>query len=366
MASPSLPESFAAWQRAPGYSFTAAAGPLPAEVASEVAAACRPGPGSLLGLPFTSPTFRALQAETEACLRRLLAIPDRFRVLFLAGGASAQFAALPLNLLGEGGWAVYLDSGHWARRAIAEARRHGPVTVLPAAAPALPPGPPPAYVHLTSNETADGLRYPELPDLPAPLAADMTSDLLTRPIAWQRVGVAYAATQKLIGTPGLTLVVVREDLLGRARPPTPRVLDYRAQAEADSRLSTPPVLPIFVAHRMLHWLEARGGVAGVSRRLAERSAHLEAALAAGTGLYRRLGAPSLRSPVNPCFHLSDEGLTEAFLAAAEAAGLRDLRGHPQTGGVRVSLYPGLAEEAVAALAAFLRAFPRCTHRVRAG
>lgn len=428
MASGCSPEGgfadvFAAWRAQPGFSFSAAAGPLPIEVASEVAEACRPGPGSILSLPFTTPTYRSLQAETESCLRRLLAIPDDFSVLFMAGGASAQFALVPLNLLGGAeerdgvrgdgvpgdgalasaahgagarrargetaarpAQALYIDSGHWSRRAISEAQRFGRIGVLdvqalvrdsggegelPLPSECLPASRPEAldardwplaYVHVTPNETADGLQFPALPKCAAPVVADLTSELLTRPLDWDRLGLAYAGTQKTIGTPGLTLVVVRRDLLGHACSDTPRVMDYGAQAAAESRLCTPPVLPVFVAHRMLHWIERAGGVEAMQRRLSRRHALLTAALAEGeaSGLYRQLVPEGWRSRVNPCFRLPDAATCDRFLAAAEAAGLRDLRGHPERGGVRVSLYNGLADAAVEALADFVQGFARRT------
>ncbi|MFP5402020.1 MAG: 3-phosphoserine/phosphohydroxythreonine transaminase [Gammaproteobacteria bacterium] len=406
----SAPASFAAWRAQPGYSFSAAAGPLPAAVANEVAEACRPGPGSILSLPFTSSAYRELQAGAEACLRRLLAIPDAFAVLFLAGGASAQFALVPMNLLGgdeeEGdfggvqAWsadgrqdggpldvartgparALYIDSGHWSRRAIAEARRCAAIETIELNAlghdddgPCIPAaraergGRRLAYVHLTANETADGLQFPALPKTAAPLVADLSSELLTRPLDWRRLGLAYAGTQKTVGTPGLTLVIVRRDLLGDARSGIPRLGDYAAQAAAESRLCTPPVLPVFVAHRMLHWIEAAGGVAAMQARLDGRHALLAAALAEGeaAGLYRPTAPAGWRSRVNPCFQLPDVDTTARFLAAAEAAGLRDLRGHPERGGVRISLYNGLADAAVEALAAFLARFARATVPARA-
>lgn len=383
-ASGRVPTGLAAWRTRPGFSFSAAAGPLPTVVADEVAEACRPGPGSILSLPFTTSAYRSLQAETEACLRRLLAIPDEFVVLFMAGGASTQFALVPMNLYGAdtGTRAVYIDSGHWSRRAIAEARRHCPVHVCALAAltaawggGGVPEtaaaqtrvgmsvledavGYRPAYVHVTPNETADGLQFARLPVTQAPLVADLTSELLTRAIDWQRLDVGYAGTQKTIGTPGLTLVIIRRSLLGHARAGTPRVMDYGAQAEAESRLCTPPVLPVFVAHRMLHWIEAAGGVAAMAVRLAHRHALVTAAMAAGedVGLYRWSAPSAWRSQVNPCFQLPDEETARRFFAAADATDLHDLGGHPERGGVRLSLYNGLADDAVAALAGLLSGF----------
>lgn len=371
MASRSSAEAAAPQCGAPGFSFSAAAGPLPHEVAADVASACRPARGSILSLPFTSPAFRRLQEETEACLRRLLGIPDGFRVLFLAGGASAQFALLPLNLLGAARHASYVESGCWSRRAIAEARRYAEVSIAARALAAVPDvaewqlDPRAAYCHVTSNETADGLQFRDFPLLPVPLVADMTSDLLTRPLDFARLSLVYAGTQKTIGTPGLTVVIVDERLLGRARSETPCVMDYAQQAAAASRLCTPPVFPIFVAHRMLHWIESHGGVGAMAEAARRRSDAVYAALADGDGMFAIGVDRAHRSHINPCFRLVDDARTPLFLHAAEAAGLHDLRGHPDVGGVRVSLYNGVADEAVDALVDFLRAFARRASSLRA-
>lgn len=340
-----------------GHNFTAAAGPLPMAVAAEVAAACRDwrGQGSVLGLSFVSEAFRELQFETEARLRRLLVVPDDYRVLFMAGGASAQFSLLPLNLLAGRG-AVYIDSGHWSRRAAAEAGRYGPVTVV--AGDGEWPLEAAAYCHLTSNETADGRQYKDFPALPVPLAADMTSDFLTRPIDFGCLALVYAGLQKTIGVPGVTVVIVRAELLGRAHPATPRVMDYAAQAAAASRLNTPPVFAIFVAHAMLGWIERQGGVTAMAKAAARRSRELYRLIDASGGFYRCRIEPAQRSPINLCFSLADAGLTEGFLAAAEGRGYGGLRGHPEVGGLRISLYNGTPEAAVAGLAEFMGDFAR--------
>ena len=353
-------------QPATGYSFSAASGPLPAEVRAAVAEACMPPNGgrSILSLPFTSDTYRTLQDETEACLRRLLDIPDGFRVLFLQGGATLQFAMLPLNLLGGARLAAYVDTGHWSRRAIEEAGRYADPDIVARAVGHIPHehdwqlDPRAAYCHITTNETADGLQFDRLPALPVPLVADMSSDLLTRPLDFTRLALGYAATQKTIGVPGLTVLLLRADLLGRAHPATPRAMNYTAQAEAASRVNTPPVFPVLVAHRMLHWIERQGGVTAMAAAVERRSAAVYAVLDDSGGFYRNTIARAHRSRANPCFHLADQGLTERFLDAAQRAGLHDLRGHPRTGGIRVSLYNGVEDEAVAALAGFMREFAR--------
>jgi phosphoserine aminotransferase len=346
------------------HSFAAAAGPLPPEVAAEVGAACSDwnGRGSVLALSFVSEPFRALQRSAEVRLRRLLAIPPQFRVLFMAGGASAQFALLPLNLL-DGLGAAYVETGHWSRRALQEAGRYGPAWRAAVAGATLPDTEAwqldgAAYCHLTSNETADGRQFQRLPALAVPVAADMSSDFLTRPIDFERVALVYAGAQKSIGVPGMTLVILREDLLGRAHPATPRVMDYTAQAAADSRLNTPPVFAVFVLDAMLRWIEAHGGVPAMAQAAQRRSAALYAALDGSADFYRPALQGSERSHINPCFHLPDPALTEAFIAGAEAAGLTDLRGHPDVGGIRVSLYNGTPDAAVAALLDFMHDFRR--------
>lgn len=342
------------------YSFSAAAGPLPASVAATVSEACRDwqGGGSILGLSFVSERFKALQAATETTLRRLLAIPEDFHILFLSGGASTQFAAVPLNLMAGKG-ATYIDSGHWSRRARDEAARYGTVRTLPLAALAAHASGEcrtgDAYWHVTSNETANGLQLPEFPSLPVPLVADMTSDFLTRPIAFDRLAVAYAGTQKSIGVSGLTVVIIHNDMLGRTAPETPRVLDYTVQAAANSRFNTPPVFAIFVLHAMLDWIATQGGIAAMAASALRRSAAVYRAIDGNPHLQASV-PPALRSRINPCFHLADPGKTAHFLAAAQATGLHDLNGHPDVGGIRGSLYNGLSEAAFTALTAFLKAY----------
>lgn len=369
MAVPCCPEVVAAPAAASpagGHRFSAAAGPLPPDVVDEVADACRSwrGGGSVLSLPFTSEAFRELQHETQARLRRLLGLPPGYQVLFMQGGASAQFALVPLNLLGPDGAAAHVDTGHWSRRAAAEAARHARVVTLRHDALDEPAPPreasPVAYLHLTSNETADGWQWPRLPSSPWPLVVDMSSDLLTRAIDCTGLGLLYASAQKALGVPGLTLVIVRDDLLGRARPSLPGVMNYTALAAADSRLNTPPVFAIFVAHAMLGWIERQGGVPAMARTATRRSHAVYQALDASDGFYRPRVGPAWRSRIHPCFGLADPALTPRFLEQARAAGLFDLQGHPDVGGLRVSLYNGTPEAAVSALLSFLQEFQR-TH-----
>lgn len=337
--------------------FSAAAGPLPAPVIAEVAAACSDwrGQGSVLSLPFTSEAFAALMTETRGLLRQLLAIPDSHDILFVQGGASAQFGLVPLNLLGDKPEAAYLESGHWSRRAMAEAQKHCRVHALTDPAAALDPARV-AYLHVTSNETADGVQLHALPRVAVPLVADMTSDFLTRRIDWSRMDLAYAAMQKCIGVAGLTLAVVRRDLLGCARPGLPPVFDYGAQAAAGSRLNTPPVFAIFVVRGLLAWIAAEGGLEAVETAVARRSARLYALLDAHPSTFHAPAPRERRSRTSVCFGVHGADGNEACIAAARSRGILGLAGHPQAGGLRAAVYAGTAEAAVDRLCRFLADF----------
>ncbi|MDP3872561.1 MAG: 3-phosphoserine/phosphohydroxythreonine transaminase [Methyloversatilis sp.] len=337
------------------FGFSASAGPQPAEVVERITDACRVPHRSILALPFTSPEYRAIQAGVDRLLRQLLAVPDDFDILFMGCGASAHFALVPLNLLGGRERALHVLSGHWSRRAIVEARRYCNVSVL-SAAEAIVAAPAPdgaAYCHYTSNETADGLQFHRLPATPLPLVADMTSDLLTATPDWKRFGLVYAGAQKTLGVAGLSIVIVRRDLLGPPHPLTPRVMAYAALSAAASRLCTPPVFAMFAALCMLEWMAGEGGVGSMQARLARRAAAVYAVIDRHPGFYRPRVDVAWRSRVTPCFDLPDAARTARFIAAAQAAGLYDLAGHPDVGGVRVSLYNGLSDDAVDALAAFM-------------
>lgn len=342
----------------PPFGFSASAGPQPAEVSARIADACRRRDRGILALPFTSPEYRDIQRKVDELLRQMLAVPPHFDILYMAGGASAQFALVPLNLLGQHGRALYVDSGHWARRAIGEARRYGDIAVISADASVIDSPAPQAalYCHYTSNETANGLQFRRLPATPLPLVADMTSDLLTASPDWSRHGLVYAGTQKTLGVPGLCIVIARRDLIAAPHPLTPRVMTYAALASAASRLCTPPVFAMYAALCMLEWIMGEGGVAIMQTRLTERAQAVYRCIDDTPALYRCATDSAWRSLVNPCFDLPDEATRQCFLEAAQTSGLRDLAGHPDVGGVRVSLYNGLSDQAVDALTGFMRAF----------
>jgi phosphoserine aminotransferase len=309
--------------------------------------------------------FGAIAQHAEARLRELLAVPDDYRVLFLQGGATLQFAAVPLNLLPLHGRAGYVHSGAWAKKAIAEARRYGDVAVCWDGAESsyttLPSGLDVperlAYLHLTSNETIGGVQWREFPSVEPPLVADMSSDILSRPLDVSRFGLVYAGAQKNIGPAGLTVVIVRGDLVGHAREETPSAIDYGAQAEAGSMLNTPPTYAIYVAGLVFDWLAGLGGLEAVAARNAEKASLLYGTIDE-SGFYASPVDPAVRSAMNVPFRLADPELEPVFLAEAAEAGLRELKGHRSVGGVRASLYNAMPLEGVQALVELMREFER--------
>jgi phosphoserine aminotransferase len=322
---------------------------------------------SVLELPFTGAQFREIMAQAQRDLRELLAVSQDYEILFLQGGASAQFALVPLNLLGDADHADYVETGYWSRKCIAEAKRFCQVNVAASSADTdFDRVPDPwhwrvssgaAYTHITNNETADGVEYPWTPvRLRTPLAADMTSSFLTRPLDVTSFGLIFASAQKNIGPAGLTIVIVRRDLLDRERPATPAVFSYHRQAEAGSMLNTPPTFAVYVAGLVFQWLRNRGGLAAMEASNLRKSGLVYAAIDASRGFYRSRVLAEFRSRVNVCFRLTTEGLTERFLSEAQERGLLNLRGHSKVGGIRASLYNAMPEEGAAALAAFMAEF----------
>jgi phosphoserine aminotransferase len=341
-------------------SFSASGGQLPGEVLARAAQDLvdwRHTGRGVLGLPFTGREFKDLLAEAVAALRTLLTVPADYRVLFLQGGASAQFSLVPMNMLRGRTTACYVDTGYWSRRAIAEAQRYCRVErIWPRA---VPDAQELAYLHITSNETAEGWQYRTFPETGAlPLVADMTSDFLTRPIDVSRFGLIYASAQKNIGAAGLTLVIVREDLLGGSHPATPSAFDYLVQSRNDSLYNTPPMFAVHLAGQVFKWLLARGGLAAMQAAAQRKNALVYEAIDRSGGFYRCAVAAQDRSQVNVCFWLAEDSLTPTFLREAEDEGFLHLAGHPRLGGVRASLYNAVSEEAASALAGFMSDFAR--------
>lgn len=323
--------------------------------------------------PFTGAGFREVLADARQRLAALLGLPDHYRVLFLAGGAMHQFSAVPMNLLDPATGlrrVAYADSGYWSRRAMQEAARYAEVEVIAKHAGSMPLAAPPlddwrlapdcAYCHITANETVDGVAYPAWPITGAvPLVADATSCFLTAPLDVSKFGLIYASAQKNIGPSGLTVVIVREDLLLRPARSVPSPWCYRLQAAQDSCLNTPPTLAIHLAALVFDWIAASGGLPAMAAANRRKSEWLYRAIDNSNGFYTAPIAPGHRSSTNIRFHLADERLTERFLGDAEAAGLSHLRGHRHVGGLRASLYNAMPEAGVAALIDFMAEFGRC-------
>ncbi len=312
--------------------------------------------------------FTDVAERAEADLRELLAIPPNYRVLFMQGGATAQFSAVPLNLAGSGATADYVNTGHWSERTIREARRFVNVaiaadeaesgyTTVPAQG-ALKLTPDACYVHYTPNETIGGVEFPYVPETGAvPLVADMSSTILSRPLEVPRFGLIYAGAQKNIGPAGLTVVIVRDELLRDARAGTPMVFDYRAVADAGSMLNTPPTFAWYFAGLVFQWIRNEGGLVAMASRNRAKAETLYGAIDASQ-FYSNPVARDCRSWMNVPFRLAKPELDKTFLAEADVAGLTNLAGHRAVGGMRASLYNAMPAAGVAALVDFMRDFER--------
>jgi phosphoserine aminotransferase len=295
-------------------------------------------------------------------------VPDDYRVLFLQGGATLQFSMVPLNLATPQATADYVVTGSWGRKAVAEARRFCGVNVAADEGESGYTRHPPqsewqvredaAYLHYTPNETIGGVEFHDIPDTGAvPLVADMSSNILSRPLDVARFGLIYAGAQKNIGPAGLTLVIVRDDLLETARDDVPSMLRYVVHAEAGSMSNTPPTFAWYVAGLVFDWLLEQGGLEAVGAANARKAETLYRAID-GSGFYSNPVEPGSRSRMNVPFALADPGLDAAFLAAAEAAGLANLKGHRSVGGMRASLYNAMPQSGVDALVSFMQEFER--------
>lgn len=312
--------------------------------------------------------FVSIAEQAEADLRELLDIPDDYRVLFLQGGASSQFAMVPLNLLRGVKTADYLNTGSWSKKAIAEARRYATVNVAATTedsrftrAPAqdeLRLSPDAAYVHYTPNETIEGVELSYVPETgDTPLVADMSSTLLSRPIDVSRYGVIYAGAQKNIGPAGLTIVIVRADLIGQPMDATPTMFDYRVHAENGSMYNTPPTYAWYLAGLVFRWLKDLGGLDSMAV-INERKAEALYGAIDTSGFYSNPVQADSRSWMNVPFTLASPELDDAFLKEAKAAGLTTLKGHRSVGGMRASIYNAMPEAGVQALIDFMREFER--------
>jgi phosphoserine aminotransferase len=324
---------------------------------------------SVVEISHRSKAFVSVAQEAEALLRELLAVPANYKVLFLQGGATGQFAAIPMNLARPESGADYINTGTWSTRAIGEARRLlAAVNVIAdeqashystvPAADSLVFSRGAAYAHYTVNETIGGVEFPYIPETGgAPLVGDVSSTFLSRPLEVSRFGLLYAGAQKNLAPAGLVVVIVREDLIGKARPGTPSVWDYEAMAKDGSMVNTPPAFAIYVAGLVLKWLKAQGGLAAMGERNRAKAARLYGFIDA-SGFYRNPVNAACRSWMNVPFVLANPELDKAFLAESAQAGLANLAGHRSVGGMRASLYNAMPLEGVEALVAFMQEFQR--------
>ncbi len=321
---------------------------------------------SVMEMSHRGKEYMSIAAKAEKDLRDVMSIPDNYKVLFLQGGASSQFAAIPLNLLGDKTSADYMNTGMWSKKAIAEAKRYCTVniaadtsgnsfTTVPTQAE-LKLNPDAAYVHYTPNETIGGVEFDYIPDTgDVPLIADMSSTILSRPIDVSKFAMIYAGAQKNIGPAGLTIVIIRDDLLGKALSITPAMLNYATHAENDSMYNTPATYSWYVAGLVFEWIKEKGGLeamAEVNRRKADK---LYAAIDA-TDFYGSPVAINGRSWMNVPFTLADSDLDAEFLKGATERGLVTLKGHRSVGGMRASIYNAMPEEGVDALVAYMQEF----------
>jgi len=323
---------------------------------------------SVMEMSHRSAAFEGIVQKAETDLRTLLGLGSDHAVLFLQGGASLQFAMVPANLRAAGASADYVLSGHWSKAALKEAQKSGRGRVAGSTEASsfdrvpsqeeLDLDPEAAYLHFTSNNTIYGTQWTSPPEPPpgVPLVCDASSDALSRPIDVGRYGLVYAGAQKNLGPAGVTLVVVRRELLGRTPGDLPAMLDYRLLAENRSLYNTPPTFAIYVVGLVLEWLKTLGGLAAVGKRNEAKAALLYEAIDGSGGFYRGHAQPASRSRMNVTFRLPSEELEKAFLKEAQAQGLDGLKGHRSVGGLRASIYNACPVESVAALAAFMGEF----------
>jgi phosphoserine aminotransferase len=353
------------------YNFSSGPAVLPLPVLEEAQRDLMALPGvgiSAMEISHRSRTFEDLLHQAIDDIRTLADVPAHYRVLMLQGGASLQFSMVPMNLLRAGQTADYIDTGSWAEKAITEARRVGTVNIaattrgdnyarIPAQSElTLTPGA--AYVHMTTNNTIEGTQWRSLPDLgPAPLVSDSSSDIFSRPVDITRFGLIYAGAQKNLGPSGVTLVIVRDDLLSRSEGTLPTMLNYQVLADNDSLYNTPNTFGVYVLGLTMKWLRSLGGLQAIAAINERKAAKLYREIDR-TGFYRGTAQKDSRSLMNVTFRLATEELEKAFVKESEAAGLDGLKGHRSVGGMRASIYNAFPEAGIDALVEFMREFER--------
>lgn len=352
------------------YNFAAGPGVLPVPVLQEVAENLvnYKGQGmSVLEMSHRGATISAICEETKSSIRTLLQVPEEFDILFLQGGGHMQFAMVALNLLGQKGKAAYIVDGVWSKKAAAEAARFGEVSVIGQTTPFSMPDEGTltvpediSYLYYCQNETVHGLEFNYVPKTPAlsALVSDISSNFMTRYVDFTKHDLVFAGAQKNFGPAGLTVVIIRKSLLGKALSTCPTMLDYAVHAKAESMYNTPPVFPIYVASLVCRWIASEGGIAEMNRRAIERSSLVYGAIDASDGFYINRYRACERSRMNVVFTIKDPSLNEAFLRQAAERDLTNLKGHRILGGFRASLYNAMPVAGARALAEFMRDFAR--------
>ncbi len=353
------------------FNFSAGPAALPEPVLRQAAEEMLDWQGSgmsVMEMSHRGPEFMAIHAEAQTLLRRLLGVPGNYRTLFMQGGAIAENAIVPMNLLGAQAAgqrkADYVDTGEWSKKSLKEARKYGQVNVAASSATGVPPrdswqlSADAAYVHICANETIGGVEYHFDPDVGSvPLVADVSSNILSRPMDVSRYGLIYGGAQKNIGPAGLTIVIVRDDLLGRALPETPSAFDYKTVADNDSMYNTPPTWAIYIAGLVFRWIEQQGGLVAMATHN-QAKADLLYGYLDSTPFYGCPVQAGSRSRMNVPFKLADDSLDAAFLKEAEARGLVQLKGHRSVGGMRASIYNAMPLAGVQALVQHMKDFER--------
>src|SRR5690349_14787851 len=353
------------------FNFSAGPAVLPVPVLEEMQRdlIALPGVGmSVLEISHRSKTFESILARAEADIRALASIPSNYKVLFLQGGASLQFSMVPMNLLTPGSTADYIDSGSWAEKAIKEAKKVGAVNVAASTQAEnytrvprqdelkLTPGA--AYVHMTSNNTIEGTEYKTLPAVgDVPLVSDTSSNMFSRPIDVGRHALIYAGAQKNMGPAGVTVVIIRDDMLQRSQKSLPTMLNYAVHAENNSLYNTPPALAVYTLGLVMKWLLAQGGLPAIAAANERKAGKLYAEIDR-SGFYRGTADKGDRSLMNVTFRLATEELEKQFIKESTAAGLDGLKGHRSVGGMRASIYNAFPEDGVDALVSFMKEFER--------
>ena len=348
------------------FNFSAGPAMLPAEVLARAGDEMLDWRGTGMGVMEMShrgKEFMGIAAEAEADLRGLLAIPQNYKVLFLQGGATLQFAQIPMNLLAGKGKADYVVTGEWSKKAVKEAKNYCDVAIAASSEDRNFTYAPKkfsirkdaAYLHYCSNETIGGVEYHSIPDSEVPLVADASSHFLSRPLDVSKFGLIYAGAQKNAGPAGLTIVIVRDDLIGRAAKGTPSVMDYKLQADADSMLNTPASYSMYVAGLVFKWLKQQGGLAAIEKKNIEKAKLLYDYLDQSEFFHNPV-AKEDRSRMNVPFTLKDSALDAEFLKGAEARGMVQLKGHRSVGGMRASIYNAMPIEGVQQLVSYMKEF----------